>query len=618
MTPDDNTDFDAKPFVASLTHRPGVYRMLNAKGQIIYVGKARDLKKRVSSYFHRTHTDLKTSSMMALVKGVEVTVTNTEAEALILEYNLIKRHKPRFNVVLRDDKSYPYIYVSTDHPFPRLQFHRGPRKGKGRYFGPYPSTSAVRKTLNELQKLFLIRQCQDTYFKNRTRPCLQYQIRRCTAPCVAYIDEAAYGKDVDAALLFLEGKNRSVINTLVERMDQASDGQDYEQAARFRDQIGRIKKVEAEQLVSRAAATDLDVIGLASRPGLHCVTVLFIRHGAMLGSRNHFPKISGDATPKQIFTGFVSQYYLGRDAPSEIIVDSDVDDRALLEQSLSERSGHKVQIKHSVRGDRRRWLQMARTNAEQGLNLQAASNATIRRQFEALAEALQLEVPPERLECFDVSHTSGEATVASCVVYNSAGPLKSDYRRFNLKPPAAGDDYAAMSEALRRRYAKVKKGEVPMPDVLFVDGGKGQLAEAMKVLDELELDWLQVVAIAKGRARKPGSEQLFLAGRSTPTILASDSPALLLIQQIRDEAHRFAITGHRQRRAKARKTSRLEEIPGLGPKRRRELLRQFGGLQGVHGAGIDDLVKVQGISQSLAKRIYDDLHLDGEGRVGPD
>ena len=618
MTPDDNTDFDAKPFVASLTHRPGVYRMLNAKGQVIYVGKARDLKKRVSSYFHRTHTDLKTSSMMQLVKGVEVTVTNTEAEALILEYNLIKRHKPRFNVVLRDDKSYPYIYVSTDHPFPRLQFHRGPRKGKGRYFGPYPSTSAVRKTLNELQKLFLIRQCQDTYFKNRTRPCLQYQIRRCTAPCVAYIDEAAYGKDVDAALLFLEGKNRSVINTLVERMDQASDDQDYEQAARFRDQIGRIKKVEAEQLVSRAAATDLDVIGLASRPGLHCVTVLFIRHGAMLGSRNHFPKISGDARPKQIFTGFLSQYYLGRDAPSEIIIDSDVDDRALLEQSLSERSRHKVQIKHSVRGDRRRWLQMARTNAEQGLKLQAASNATIGRQFEALAEALQLEGPPERLECFDVSHTSGEATVASCVVYNSAGPLKSDYRRFNLKPPAAGDDYAAISEALRRRYARVKKGEVPMPDVLFVDGGKGQLAKALTVLDELELDLLQVVAIAKGRARKPGSEQLFLAGRSTPTILASDSPALLLIQQIRDEAHRFAITGHRQRRAKARKTSRLEEIPGLGPKRRRELLRQFGGLQGVHGAGIDDLVKVQGISQSLAQRIYDDLHLDGEGRVAPD
>jgi len=611
MKSDDNIEFDAKSFVASLTHRPGVYRMLNAQGQIIYVGKARDLKKRVSSYFHRTHTDAKTSAMMELVSDVEVIVTNTEAEALILEYNLIKRHKPRFNVVLRDDKSYPYIYVSTDHPFPRLQFHRGPRKGKGRYFGPYPSTSAVRKTLSELHKLFLIRQCQDSYFKNRSRPCLQYQIRRCTAPCVGYIGEDRYGEDVDAALLFLEGKNRSVINALVERMDQASDKEDYEHAARYRDQIARFKKVEAEQLVSRTSARDLDVIALASGPGLHCVTILFIRHGAMLGSRNHFPKISGNANTKQVLTGFLSQYYLGRDAPSEIIVDSDVYDRSLLEHSLCERSGHKVQIKARVRGDRLRWLQMARTNAEQGLKLQAASNATIRRQFEALGEILQLEGPPERLECFDVSHTSGEATVASCVVFNMAGPLKSDYRRFNLKPAAAGDDYAAMAEALRRRYARVKKGEVPMPDVLFVDGGKGQLSEALTVLDELELGWLQVVAIAKGRARRPGSEQLFLAGSSTPTILPSDSPALLLIQQIRDEAHRFAITGHRQRRAKARKTSRLEEIPGLGPKRRRELLRQFGGLQGVHGAGIDDLVKVHGISRSLAQKIYDDLHLDG-------
>jgi len=606
-----DTEFDPKSFVASLTHRPGVYRMLNAKGQVIYVGKARDLRKRVSSYFHRTHTDAKTNSMMELVRDVEVTVTNTEAEALILEYNLIKRHKPRFNVVLRDDKSYPYIYVSTHHPFPRLQFHRGPRKGKGRYFGPYPSTSAVRKTLNELQKLFLVRQCQDSYYKNRSRPCLQYQIRRCTAPCVGYIDEARYAEDVDAALLFLEGKNRSVINTLVERMERVSQKRDYEQAARFRDQIARFKKVEAEQLVSRTAATDLDVIALASRPGLHCVTILFLRHGAMLGSRNHFPKISGNASSRQVLTGFLSQYYLGRDAPSEIIVDADIDDRDLLEQSLSERSGHKVRIKNRVRGDRRRWLQMAKTNAEQGLSLQAASNATLRRQFEALAEVLQLEGPAERLECFDVSHTSGEATVASCVVFNTAGPMKSDYRRFNLKPAAAGDDYAAMSEALRRRYARVKKGEVPMPDILFVDGGKGQLSEALTVLDELELDWLRVVAVAKGRARKPGSEQLFLAGSSMPTILPSDSPALLLIQQIRDEAHRFAITGHRQRRAKARKTSRLEEIPGLGPKRRRELLRQFGGLQGVHGAGIDDLVKVHGISQALAERIYDNLHLDG-------
>jgi excinuclease ABC subunit C len=606
-----NKTFDAKSFLATLTHRPGVYRMLNARGQVIYVGKARDLKKRVSSYFHRTHSDARTGSMMALVRAVEVTLTNTEAEALILEYNLIKQHKPRFNVVLRDDKSYPYIYVSTEHAFPRLEFHRGPRKGKGRYFGPYPSAGAVRKTLNELQKLFLIRQCQDSFFSNRTRPCLQYQIRRCTAPCVGYIDEQRYGEDADAAILFLEGRNRSVIDGLVERMEEAARKRDYELAARYRDQIKRIKKVEAEQLVSRASARDLDVIALASQPGLHCVTILFIRQGAMLDSRNHFPRISGDAGKQRLLEGFLSQYYLGRDAPAEIIIDTDIGDRQLLEQSLSQRSGHRVRIKHRVRGDRQRWLQMAAANAQQGLSLQAASNATIRRQFKDLATALQLEATPQRLECFDVSHTSGEATVASCVVFNAAGPLKSDYRRFNLKPATAGDDYAAMSEALRRRYTRVKKGEVPVPDVLFVDGGKGQLSEAMTVLDELELDWLQVVAIAKGRARRPGSEQLFLAGKGTPTILPSDSPALRLIQQIRDEAHRFAITGHRQRRARARRTSRLEEIPGLGPKKRRELLRQFGGMQGVHGAGIDDLIKVHGISRSLAQRIYDSLHPDG-------
>ena len=591
--------------------RPGCYIFRDADGETLYVGKALDLRKRVSSYFQRTHADAKTASMMDLVANVEVTVTNTEAEALILEYNLIKRHKPRFNVILRDDKSYPYIYVSTTHAYPRLQFHRGPRKGKGRYFGPYPSTTAVRKTLNELQKLFLVRQCQDSYFKNRTRPCLQYQIKRCTAPCVGYIDQATYGEDINAAILFLEGKNRGVIDAMVERMERASDEQDYEQAARFRDQISRLKKVEAEQIVSRTAAKDLDIIAVASRNAVHCVTIIFIRNGKILGSRNHFPRLSVAATSQQIISGFLPQYYLGKEAPSEIIVESDITDRALLESTLAERSGHNVSIKYRVRGDRLRWLKLAATNADQGLKLQISSNATLRRQFEGLAELLQLEAPPERLECFDVSHTSGEATVASCVVFNQAGPLKSDYRRFNLSPESAGDDYAGMTEALRRRYTRVKKGEVPMPDILFVDGGKGQLAAALTVLDELELGWLQVIAVAKGRARKPGMEQLFLAGQSTPIILPGDSAALHLIQRIRDEAHRFAITGHRQRRAKARKTSRLEEIPGLGPKRRRELLKQFGGLQGVRGAGIDDLVKVRGISQALAVKIYDDLHHDG-------
>ena len=608
----DERTFDEKSFLRSLTHRPGVYRMLNAKHKVIYVGKARDLKKRVSSYFHRSHDSAKTAAMMELVANVEVTVTNTEAEALILEYNLIKQHKPRFNVILRDDKSYPYIYVSTRHSFPRLQFHRGPRKGKGRYFGPYPSTSAVRQTLNELQKLFLVRQCKDSYFRNRTRPCLQYQIKRCTAPCVDLVSKEQYAKDVDAAIEFLEGKNQSVIDRFVDRMEQASSEQHYERAARFRDQISRLKEIEARQLVSRSANKDLDILGFVSNGAIHCVTVLFIRNGALIGSHDHFPKIAGEDDKQKILNGFVSQYYLGRDAPAEIILDTEIEDTQLLELELSERMGRKIAIRSRVRGDRARWLQMARTNAEQGLNLQVASNATIRRQFAALAEALQLEETPERLECFDVSHTSGEATVASCVVFNAAGPLKSDYRRFNLKPDSAGDDYAAMAEALRRRYTRVKKGEVPTPDVLFVDGGKGQLGEAMTVLDELELDWLNVVAVAKGRARKVGAERLFLPGKKTAIQLPSDSPALLLIQQIRDEAHRFAITGHRARRSKARKTSRLEQIPGLGPKRRRELLRQFGGLQGVIGAGIDDLAKVRGISRSLAESIYNDLHLDGQ------
>jgi excinuclease ABC subunit C len=608
----DQSQFDTKSFLRTLTHRPGVYRMLDAKHKVIYVGKARDLKKRVSSYFTRAHDSVKTAAMMEQVARVEVTVTNTEAEALLLEYNLIKQHKPRFNVILRDDKSYPYIYASTDNDFPRLRFHRGPRKGKGRYFGPYPSTRAVRQTLNELQKLFLIRNCTETFFRNRSRPCLQYQIRRCTGPCVGLISSEDYARDVGAAIQFLEGRNRTVIDTFVERMESASVAQQYEQAARFRDQIAKLKEIEAKQLVSRSAGKDLDVIGFASNGAIHCVTVLFIRNGRVIGSRDHFPRSRGDVDKARILNSFVAQYYLGRDAPSEIILDTEIEDRALLEAELGQRAGRKVGVRHRVRGDRQRWLEMSRTNAEQGLNLKVASNATVRRQFAALTEALELEDAPERLECFDVSHTSGEATVASCVVFNAAGALKSDYRRFNLKPAAGGDDYSAMAEALRRRYARVKKGEVPMPDVLFVDGGKGQLAQAMTILDELEMDLVQVVGVAKGRARKPGAERLFLPGRSTPLQLPPDSPALLLVQQIRDEAHRFAITGHRQRRAKARNTSRLEEIPGLGPKKRRELLRQFGGLQGVIGAGIDDLARVRGISRSLAETIYNDLHIDGQ------
>lgn len=608
----DEPAFEIKPFLRTLTHRPGVYRMLNAKHKVIYVGKARDLKKRVSSYFTKTHTDPKTAAMMELVARVEVTVANTEAEALILENSLIKQHKPRFNILLRDDKSYPYIYANTDHDFPRLRFHRGARKGKGRYFGPFPSTRAVRQTLNELEKLFMIRNCNDTFFRNRTRPCLQYQIRRCTGPCVGLISKEQYANDIDAALLFLDGKNENVVNTFVKRMERASAGQEYEEAARYRDQISKLKEIQARQLVKRTSNVDIDVVGFASNGAMHCVTVMFIRNGSIIGNRDHFPRVEGETDKATILNAFIAQYYLGRDAPSEIILDTSIEDGELLERELSNRVKRKVQIKSNVRGDRKRWLEMARTNAEQGLSVKVASNATIKRQFKALGEVLNLDEPPERLECFDVSHTSGEATVASCVVFNTAGALKSDYRRFNLKPDAAGDDYAAMAEALTRRYARVKKGEVPMPDVLLIDGGKGQLAEAIKVLREYELDWLTVVGVAKGRSRRPGAEQLFLPGAPTALQLPPDSPALLLVQQIRDEAHRFAITGHRQRRSKARRTSKLEEIPGLGPKKRRELLRQFGGLQGVTSAGIDDLAGVRGISRTLAETIYNSLHPDIE------
>ena len=602
--------FEVKPFLRSLTHRPGVYLMLDKKHKVIYVGKARDLKKRVSSYFNRTQDAVKTAAMMQHVARVEVTVANTEAEALILEYSLIKRHKPRYNVLLRDDKSYPYIYASTDTRFPRLKFHRGARRGKGRYFGPYPSTRAVRSTLKELEKLFLIRNCTDSFFSNRTRPCLQYQIKRCTAPCVGLISEQQYREDIDAAVQFLEGKNKSVVDAFVARMEKAAHSRDYEQAARFRDQIARLKEIEARQHVKRGDTKDLDILGFASNGAIHCVTILFIRNGTLVGSRDHFPRLAGETDRQKILNAFVAQYYLGRDAPAEIIIELEIEDADLLQETLSERAGRRVLIRSRVRGDRARWLQMARTNAEQGLGLKSASNATLRRQFAALTEALGLDEAPKRLECFDVSHTSGEATVASCVVFNAAGPVKSDYRRFNLSPSAAGDDYGAMAEALRRRYERVKRGEVPMPDVLFVDGGKGQLAQAMTILDELELDGVTLVAVAKGRARRAGAERLFLPGDDKPLDLAPDSPALLLIQQIRDEAHRFAITGHRQRRAKARNTSRLEQIAGLGPKKRRELLRQFGGLQGVVSAGVDDLVKVRGIGRALAETIYNDLHMD--------
>ncbi len=600
-------DFDARGFLRDLTSRPGVYRMLDEDGEVIYVGKAGNLKKRVSSYFREHHSSAKTAAMMKQVASVEVTITNTEVEALLLEFNQIKQLKPRFNILLRDDKSFPYIHISGDHDFPSLNFYRGSTRKPGRFFGPYPSAHAVRETLNLLQKLFRIRQCDDSFFANRSRPCLQYQIERCSAPCVGLIDKEDYAADIDDAVKFLQGKNRQIIDRLAARMEAASEALEFETAAGYRDQIAALKRVDQRQYVSGPGG-DTDVIAIAIEGGLYCVAVSFVRGGRSLGSRSYFPKTTPGAEPGEVLAAFISQFYMRRELPAEILTSDAVDDAGLLEHLLSERAGRKLRIRQRVRGERARWLDMARTNAAYSLETRRNERSSIAEQLDELRDALGLEDRPDRLECFDVSHTYGEATVASCVVFGAEGPLKNEYRRFNIKGLAPGDDYGAMRQALTRRYTRLKKGEAVLPDVLFVDGGKGQLAEAIKVLEELQVEAVEPVAVAKGPSRRPGAEQLFLRGRKRPTILRSDSRALHLIQRIRDEAHRFAIAGHRAQRSRSRNSSVLETIPGLGPKRRKELLRQFGGLQGVMQAGIDDLVAVRGISRKLASLIYETLH----------
>ena len=602
--------FDPSTVLTHLTHKPGVYRMLDARGEVLYVGKARDLKRRVTSYFQgsRAH-DAKTIAMVRSIARIEVTVTRTEVEALMLEYNLIKQHRPRFNVVLRDDKSYPYIRLDTEHRFPRLAFYRGPRTSKAQLFGPYPNAGAVRETLNQLQKLFQLRQCEDSFFENRSRPCLQYQIERCSGPCVGLISPEDYARDLEHAVLFLQGRSDVVTARLAERMEQASTQLKFERAAQYRDQLAKLKNVQSQQIVSRATG-DFDAVGLAEDHGIHCVAVMFFRGGRSLGSRNFFPKVARGADDDEIIRAFLLQYYAGRDAPKEILASRSVPEAATLAELLTEQSGHKVAIKSSVRGDRARWVEMAVTNARHGAELRYQSSASYDRQLEALADALDLGEPPARLECFDVSHTGGEATVASCVVFGPEGPLKSDYRRFNVTDVNPGDDYGAMEQVLRRRYARVKQGEVALPDVLFVDGGPGQLAQAVKVMDDLQIQGLKIVGVAKGLDRKPGRESLYIPDRAEPLRLPASSPALHLIQQLRDEAHRFAITGHRARRQKARTRSPLENIQGLGPKKRRELLKQFGGLRALTRAGIDDLTRVKGISAQLAAVIYEHFHAD--------
>jgi len=599
--------FDAKVFVDSLPARPGVYRMLDSDGQILYVGKARNLKSRVGSYFQPSNVQPKVQALIAKTANMEVTITNSDTEALLLEYNLIKRHRPRFNVVLRDDKSFPYLHLETQHEFPRLNFYRGSRKEPGKYFGPYPSAGAVRDTLQQLQKLFRIRNCDDTYFANRSRPCLQYQIQRCTAPCVGLVSKEHYARDVSAAIKVLEGRNDEVGEELGRRMDAAAERLEFEEAAQLRDQLAKLKVIQAQQIVTAGADHDADVIAIAAANGEYCVALMFVRAGRSLGSTTFFPKAPFAELP-EVLAAFVMQYYLERDAPAEIIVEQDFEEMQLLETTLAQRLAHKVRICSSVRGIRARWLEMMHNNAEQALNMRRLARAGIESSLEDLREAFDLEEAPNRLECFDISHTGGTDTVASCVVFGVEGPLKSDYRRFNISGIQPGDDYAAMYQALTRRYKRVRDGEIVKPDVLLIDGGKGQLAEAAKVLDELGVGGITLIGVAKGVDRRAGQEQLFLLGQDTPTILPPDSRALHLIQRVRDEAHRFAIAGHRKKRAKRHSQSILETIPGLGPVKRRELLKQFGGLQGILRAGIDDFIQIRGLGRELAQVIYEHLH----------
>ncbi|MEO8672932.1 MAG: excinuclease ABC subunit UvrC [Tahibacter sp.] len=599
--------FDPRSFVRSLTASPGVYRMFDAVGDLLYVGKAGNLAKRVGSYFTKA-LEARIAAMVTQIARIETTLTRTEGEALLLEAQLIKSLKPRYNILLRDDKSYPYIYISgLDDEYPRMAFHRGARSGKGRYFGPFPSAFAVRESLNLMQKLFLVRQCEDSYFRNRSRPCLQHQIKRCSAPCVGLVARDDYAESVRHAAMFLEGKSNVVVDELITRMEQASIGLDFERAAQLRDQVASLKRIQARHYVQGASA-ELDVLACRIEGGLSCVSVLFFRNGISLGSRDFFPKLPLAATASDVLAQFIAQYYLDRPLPEEIIVSHAPTDALLLAEVLTAQAGRTVEIKSSVRSDRARFLELAQKNADAALGARLASHQTLRDRFESLRELLDLDELPQRLECFDISHTMGEATVASCVVFGPEGAEKSLYRRFNISGIEPGDDYAAMHQALERRYKRIAAGEGMLPDILLIDGGKGQVAQAIAVLGELGISGVQIIGVAKGEERKAGHETLILGDSGRTLWPGPESPASHLIQSIRDEAHRFAITGHRQRREKAREKSSLEEIGGVGAKRRSALLKYFGGLGGVVAAGIEELMQVKGVSRELAERIYANLH----------
>lgn len=598
--------FEPKLILKNLPNLPGVYRMKNASDEVIYVGKAKDLKKRVSSYFNKNIPSLRTRMMVSQITGIETTVTHSEAEALLLENNLIKSFMPRYNVLFRDDKTYPYITLTGDE-YPRLAFHRGNQRKGNDYFGPFPNAVAVRESIQLLQKVFKLRTCENTVFSNRTRPCLQYQIERCTAPCVDLISVEDYRRDVSHATMFLQGREQQVMDELGEKMMAAAEDQEYEIAAVYRDRMQSLRQVQAKQFVSDFAVNDADVIAVAELMGEHCVNLVMIRGGRHLGDKSFFPKNANGAELQDTMQAFLEQYYVSQNMPPLIIVGVSIETEAL-EEVFTQQAGRKVKINSNAIGDKRVWLKMAETNADLALQQRAAQHSNQQARLTALREALDLSETTERIECFDISHTMGEATVASCVVFDKGQMQNSEYRRYNITGITPGDDYAAMRDALTRRYKKVAAGEGKLPDLVFIDGGKGQLGVAVEVMQEVGLPDILLVGIAKGEERKPGLEQMFFPNRDAPIGLKKDNPGLHLLQQIRDEAHRFAITGHRARRGKARMHSSLEDIEGIGAKRRKALLVRFGGLDGVKNASVDELAQVEGISQMLAEKIYQELH----------
>jgi excinuclease ABC subunit C len=597
--------FDSATFVAGLPHQPGVYRMLSAKGDVLYVGKARDLRKRVSSYFTRTEHGPRIQHMVSQVAAMEVTVTRSEGEALILENNLIKSLAPRYNILFRDDKSYPYLMV-TGGEFPRLGFHRGALERVHTYYGPYPNAWAVRESIQLLQKVFRLRTCEDTAFRNRSRPCLLHQIRRCTAPCVGYIGAEAYAQDVRDAKLFLEGREDDVMKTLAERMHVASERLEFEQAAVYRDQIGALSRIQQRQYADTSKALDADAIACVREGGFTCVNLVMVRNGRYLGDKSFFPQHAEDHTVGEVVAAFMGQHYASVPVPPIVIAEPD--EAGELATSLAESAQHPVQVVQRPQSERRVWLEMAERNATNALAQRAREHGTQESRVAAMREALGLPASLARIECFDVSHTQGEETVAACVVYDRLALRSSEYRRYNIVGVEPGDDYGAMRQVRPRRYERVARGEAPVPDLVLIDGGRGQVNVAREVLQELGLADVALVGVAKGPERKPGLEELVLAEGDRTLTLPPDHPGLHLIQQVRDEAHRFAITGHRNRRAKKRVTSSLEAISGIGAKRRRLLLERFGGLRGLTSASVEDLAQVEGISRTLAERIYRELH----------